>query len=252
MTSVIYAVHSQRAEALECPVADHVKIATGYSLLHLQDEGRTVGQNLGAMGSCLTKFDPQPMIFCGANEVCTWGSRTVSSYWLTTNQRDQDRTRQNDPDAQEKPMSIVSNAEDLLSHISRCTVCMSKGAVIAVHSQSTNVPACPTLPRNSYGQWVSLWTGYSFLMHAIGPAGQGQQLDSPGSCLQRYSRSPYIECDADGYCHYWSDYMMYWLYPSDVTFPNNTVKRTDVSGRIGRCRVCSYQPMPLDQLKKRR
>ena len=148
----------------------------------------------------------------------------------------------NDPFAEERPLNFVNEMPRITRHISKCTVCMSQGAVIAVHSQSTNIPECPRLPANAYGQWESLWEGYSFLMHAIGPAGNGQQLDSPGSCLQRYSRSPYIECDADGYCHYWSDYMMYWLYPMNAQFPNNTVKREQVMDRIGRCRVCAYRP----------
>jgi len=127
-----------------------------------------------------------------------------------------------------------------MAHISRCTVCIATGYVMAIHSQSTQVPNCPV--ASAYGSWTSLWTGYSFLMHAIGSVAVGQQLDSPGSCLQYYSGSPYVECDADGHCHYWSDYMMYWLYPTDAHFVNNTVKRGDVAGRIGRCRVCAYTP----------
>ncbi|ROT71325.1 putative collagen alpha-1(IV) chain [Penaeus vannamei] len=42
--------------------------------------------------------------------------------------------------------------------MSECVVCDFPSLVIAVHSQSLEVPSCPE-------NWVSLWTGYSFLMH---------------------------------------------------------------------------------------
>lgn len=39
----------------------------------------------------------------------------------------------------------------------RCVVCEAPANVIAVHSQSLNVPECPE-------GWGSLWIGYSFVM----------------------------------------------------------------------------------------
>ena len=45
----------------------------------------------------------------------------------------------------------------VLAHISRCAVCDLPNAVVAVHSQTAELPACPA-------GWASLWSGYSFLM----------------------------------------------------------------------------------------
>ena len=39
----------------------------------------------------------------------------------------------------------------------RCAVCEAPAMVIAVHSQTIMIPACP------HG-WDSLWIGYSFVM----------------------------------------------------------------------------------------
>ncbi len=39
----------------------------------------------------------------------------------------------------------------------RCVVCEAPANVIAVHSQSVNIPDCPR-------DWSSLWIGYSFVM----------------------------------------------------------------------------------------
>lgn len=39
----------------------------------------------------------------------------------------------------------------------RCVVCEAPSNVIAVHSQSLNVPECPD-------GWSGLWIGYSFVM----------------------------------------------------------------------------------------
>jgi len=42
----------------------------------------------------------------------------------------------------------------------RCAVCEGAAMVIAVHSQTTAVPACPE-------GWMSLWKGFSFVMVRI-------------------------------------------------------------------------------------
>ena len=60
----------------------------------------------------------------------------------------------------------------------RCSVCEASANVLAVHSQSSQVPECPN-------GWSSLWIGYSFAMHtAAGAEGGGQSLSSAGSCLE--------------------------------------------------------------------
>lgn len=47
--------------------------------------------------------------------------------------------------------------DEVKEHISRCVVCEVPSHVMAVHSQSNQLPACPN-------GWESLWQGYSFLM----------------------------------------------------------------------------------------
>lgn len=44
--------------------------------------------------------------------------------------------------------------------VSRCVVCEAPSNVIAVHSQTVNVPDCP-------GGWEGLWIGYSFVMVGV-------------------------------------------------------------------------------------
>lgn len=52
----------------------------------------------------------------------------------------------------------------------RCAVCEAPANVIAVHSQTIQIPNCPA-------GWNSLWIGYSFAMHTgAGAEGGGQSL----------------------------------------------------------------------------
>lgn len=39
----------------------------------------------------------------------------------------------------------------------RCSVCEARANVIAVHSQTSQIPPCPP-------HWQSLWDGFSFVM----------------------------------------------------------------------------------------
>lgn len=45
----------------------------------------------------------------------------------------------------------------LLCYVSRCAVCEAPAMVIAVHSQTIQIPTCPS-------SWEALWIGYSFMM----------------------------------------------------------------------------------------
>lgn len=83
-----------------------------------------------------------PFMFCDVNSVCNYASRTDKSYWLST--------------TAPLPMMPVADQE-LTQYISRCVVCEAPTNVIAVHSQSLEVPDCP-------GGWRGLWIGYSFAM----------------------------------------------------------------------------------------
>lgn len=48
------------------------------------------------------------------------------------------------------------------SPVSRCVVCEAPAMVIAVHSQTIQIPSCPP-------GWDSLWIGYSFMMVRTAP-----------------------------------------------------------------------------------
>ena len=114
----------------------------GYSLLYVQGNERAHGQDLGSPGSCLQRFSTMPFLFCNINNVCNVASRNDYSYWLSTTE----------------PIPMMPVSEDQVRpYIGRCAVCETPSHVMAVHSQSLNVPSCPT-------NWESLWQGYSFLM----------------------------------------------------------------------------------------
>lgn len=49
---------------------------------------------------------------------------------------------------------------EIKKYVSRCAVCEAPTHVIAVHSQTIEVPPCP------YG-WYSLWNGFSFMMVCV-------------------------------------------------------------------------------------
>jgi len=83
-----------------------------------------------------------PFVFCDFNDVCNYASRNDKSFWLSTTAA--------------LPMMPVSGNE-ITPFISRCTVCDIQANVIAVHSQTIDVPLCPL-------GWRGLWIGYSFAM----------------------------------------------------------------------------------------
>lgn len=96
-----------------------------------------------------------PFLFCDFNDVCNYASRNDKSYWLATGEA--------------LPMMPVNEGE-IEPYISRCSVCEAPANTLAVHSQSIQIPNCPT-------GWSSLWIGYSFAMHTgAGAEGGGQAL----------------------------------------------------------------------------
>jgi integrin beta 8 len=48
------------------------------------------------------------------------------------------------------------DGQGIKDYISRCTVCEGSSRVMALHSQSIQIPNCPS-------GWTSLWDGYSFM-----------------------------------------------------------------------------------------
>lgn len=133
--------HSQDSTVPPCPPNTR-ELWTGYSLLYFSGNEKSHQQDLGAAGSCLTRFSVMPFIRCDIGNVCNFAQNNDLSYWLSTNQ----------------PIpKMPIQGEAIRDYVSRCSVCEAPANVIAVHSQSETVPACPR-------GWERLWDGYSFVM----------------------------------------------------------------------------------------
>lgn len=214
--------HSQTTTVPNCPTG-WTKMWDGYSFLTSGGGGtaESGGQDLGSPGSCLREFRPMPYMECygSGTGVCDYNTAYDYAYWLST---------------------VVSDGPTLpsdqaINQASRCSVCEGTKTVLAVHSQTASVPACPT-------GWSSLWEGYSFLTSWGGTSGDsgGQSLGSTGSCLPVFRSMPYMECwgAGTGSCDQATgNDFAYWL-------SNRTVDEGAVSGpeegaaRASRCNVC--------------
>ncbi|XP_059154881.1 collagen alpha-2(IV) chain-like isoform X2 [Physella acuta] len=222
-TGYLLVRHSQSPNIPDC-FSGQTKLWEGYSLLYIEGNLRTHFQDLGSSGSCLHRFSIVPFVSCTSNSGCNYASTRDRTYWLTTN----------------KTMSIIPvAATDIQPYISRCVVCETTSNVIAVHSQTLAVPDCPR-------GWSSLWTGYSFVMHAAaGLSGGGQSLSSPGSCFGEFHATPFIECNgAGGTCQHVADKRSYWLSTIEIneqfnTPSSQTLKADNLRRRVSRCAVCS-------------
>lgn len=79
---------------------------------------------------------------------------------------------------------------------------------------------------------------------AAGDEGGGQSLVSPGSCLEDFRATPFIECNGGrGTCHYFANKYSFWL----TTIPEqnfqstpsaDTLKAGLIRTHISRCQVC--------------
>lgn len=100
----------------------------------------------GAAGSCVRVFSTMPFSSCDMNR-CLYASRNDKSYWLST-------------------MANVTRepvmGDSIRSLISRCVVCEAPSTPVAMHSQNSIEPECPS-------NWATLWTGYSFIMVGAEP-----------------------------------------------------------------------------------
>merc|ERR1712088_691598 len=195
----IFARHSQERTIPNCPL-DTNRLWEGYSFLYTQGNTEPNSQDLGGAGSCLRHFSTMPFMFCSLNEQCDLASRNDFSYWLST--------------SAEIPMTMTNvNGRDVQKYISRCVVCEAKSSVMAFHSQSIDVPECPA-------GWddIPMWIGYSFIMHTgVGGDGGGQNLASPGSCLETHRAAPFIECHGRGTCNYFANTYSFWLSTIDLS-----------------------------------
>ena len=135
--------HSQSMDIPRCPYNTSV-LWTGYSFLYMLGNERAHGQDLGSPGSCLRRFSTMPYMFCNLNNVCNLASRNDYSYWLST--------------SEPMPMSMTPvHGQEIKRFISRCAVCETPTQVIAMHSQTMDIPECPR-------GWEGLWNGWSFIM----------------------------------------------------------------------------------------
>ncbi|GAB5584812.1 collagen alpha-6(IV) chain isoform X4 [Prionailurus iriomotensis] len=215
--------HSQSEQVPLCPVGMS-QLWVGYSLLFVEGQEKAHNQDLGFAGSCLPRFSTMPFIYCNINEVCHYAGRNDKSYWLST--------------TAPIPMMPVGQTQ-IPQYISRCSVCEAPSQAIAVHSQDITIPQCPL-------GWRSLWIGYSFLMHtAAGAEGGGQSLVSPGSCLEDFRATPFIECSgARGTCHYFANKYSFWLTTVEERQQfreepvSETLKAGQLHTRVSRCQVC--------------
>lgn len=127
-------------------------------------------------------------------------------------------------------------SRDLLKYISRCVVCETTTRTIALHSQSMSIPDCPN-------GWEEMWTGYSYLMTTTDNAGGfGQNLVSPGSCLEEFRSNPIIECHGHGRCNYYDPLASFWLAVIEEhqqwLKPVQQTLKADQTSKVSRCTVC--------------
>ena len=68
--------------------------------------------------------------------------------------------------------------------------------------------------------------------------GSGQDLASPGSCLEMFDAIPFAECNCNARCQRHESNRGYWLAAMDVAH-NSRVSSDRAAKRISRCRVCA-------------
>lgn len=80
---------------------------------------------------------------------------------------------------------------------------------------------------------------------AAGAEGGGQSLVSPGSCLEDFRATPFIECSgARGTCHYFANKYSFWLTTVEERRQfreepvSETLKTGQLHTRVSRCQVC--------------
>uniref|UniRef100_A0A670JKZ5 Collagen IV NC1 domain-containing protein n=1 Tax=Podarcis muralis TaxID=64176 RepID=A0A670JKZ5_PODMU len=110
---------------------------------------------------------------------------------------------------------------------------VKRGFIFSRHSQSTEIPSCPSGTSQIY-------SGYSLLFVQGNEQAHGQDLGSAGSCLQRFTTMPFLLCNPSNVCRFASrnDYS-YWLSTAEPM----PLDMAPISGKalepyISRCTVC--------------
>lgn len=213
--------HSLTATAPGCPTG-WTKLWDGYSFKGAWlSSGYSSPQDLGGPGSCLEEFRPIPFIECRTHVHCDFFTDDDYSTWLAVS-------------------SIASTnpgdktAADILSSVSRCSVCEKPAPILVRHSQTAGtVPDCPT-------GWTELWSGYSYMGGWLGREWEGgQDLSSPGSCLKEFTPNTYVRCWNPDKCNYWTDgdYNMWLTIETADTGEIHSI--ASIKPKIARCKVCS-------------
>lgn len=188
---------------------------------------RSVGQDLGTSGSCLQRFTSMPFMFCNLNNVCSYAENNDDSIWLAT--------------AEPMPMSMTPiPSREVEKYISRCAVCDSSTRLIALHSQSMDIPDCPQ-------GWEEAWVGYSYYMQTSDSHGNSHQnLVSPGSCLEEFRAQPTIECHGRGTCNFFDGMTSFWMAVIEdgdqFKTPRQQTLKADQTSKVSRCSVCRKKP----------
>jgi collagen type IV alpha len=79
---------------------------------------------------------------------------------------------------------------------------------------------------------------------AVGHGGGGQALSGPGSCLQDFRATPFIECNGGkGQCHYYETMTSFWMVTVEQqqqfrTPEQQTLKAGSLHTKVSRCQVC--------------
>ena len=78
---------------------------------------------------------------------------------------------------------------------------------------------------------------------SAGNDGSGQLLSSPGSCLEDFRNTPFIECHGRGTCHYYGSTYSFWLTTvtdeDQFRIPQSrTIKSGSQREHVSRCTVC--------------
>lgn len=72
--------------------------------------------------------------------------------------------------------------------------------------------------------------------------GYGQDLISPGSCLEEFRTAPIIECHGHGRCNYYDPLASFWLTVIEdgnmFKRPEPVTLKKDFTSKVSRCAVC--------------
>jgi integrin beta 8 len=88
------------------------------------------------------------------------------------------------------------------------------------------------------------WIQINLKHTAAGAEGGGQSLLSPGSCLEDFRATPFIECNgARGTCHYFANKFSFWLTTVEANSQferpvSETLKAGNLRTKVSRCSVC--------------